>query len=44
MNGQFHRKNGPAVEWANGSKEWWLNGKKITEEMMKDADMPSIFA
>jgi hypothetical protein len=22
-----HRLDGPAVEWANGHKEWWVNGK-----------------
>lgn len=21
-----HRENGPAVEWSNGDKEWWING------------------
>ena len=26
LNGQRHRVDGPAVEFANGSKEWWLNG------------------
>jgi hypothetical protein len=25
--GQLHRENGPAIEFANGSKEWYLNGK-----------------
>jgi hypothetical protein len=25
--GKYHRKDGPAVEWANGDKEWYLNGK-----------------
>jgi len=26
-NGDFHREDGPAIEWANGSgKEWYLNG------------------
>ena len=24
--GHRHRENGPAMEWANGSKEWYLNG------------------
>lgn len=24
--GQLHRENGPAVEYPNGSKEWWFNG------------------
>jgi len=27
LNGNFHREDGPAVEWANGDKSWWLNGK-----------------
>ena len=25
---KLHRADGPAVEWANGTKEWWLNGKR----------------
>lgn len=28
VNGQLHRDDGPAVESANGSKEWWKNGKR----------------
>ena len=24
--GRLHRVHGPAFEWANGGKEWWLNG------------------
>ena len=27
LNGQYHREDGPAIEFAGGSKEWWLNGK-----------------
>jgi hypothetical protein len=26
--GQTHRTNGPAIEWINGSKSWWINGKR----------------
>ncbi len=26
--GELHRVNGPAIEWANGDKSWWLNGKQ----------------
>ena len=26
-NGQKHRQHGPAVEWANGHKSWFLNGE-----------------
>jgi hypothetical protein len=27
LNGQRHREDGPAIEWSNGTKEWYLNGK-----------------
>jgi hypothetical protein len=23
----LHRHDGPAIEWSNGSKEWWVDGK-----------------
>ena len=26
--GLFHREDGPAIEWADGSKAWYLNGQK----------------
>jgi hypothetical protein len=25
--GQLHRTDGPAIEWADGTREWWLNGQ-----------------
>ena len=25
-NGLAHREDGPAIEWADGSKEWYING------------------
>jgi len=25
--GKLHRLDGPAIEWKNGTKEWWVNGK-----------------
>ena len=28
QNGRLHRKNGPAIEHANGNKEWYINGKR----------------
>jgi hypothetical protein len=31
-NNQLHREDGPAVELANGNKEWYLQDKKYTEE------------
>lgn len=26
--GEFHRENGPAIEWKNGDKEWWFDGRR----------------
>ena len=26
--GELHREDGPAVEFDNGHKEWWLNGER----------------
>lgn len=26
--GQLHREDGPAIEYANGFKTWYLNGKR----------------
>jgi hypothetical protein len=28
LNDQRHRTDGPAIEFADGSKEWWLNGQR----------------
>lgn len=30
--GQFHREDGPAVEYAYGTKAWYLNGKRHRED------------
>ncbi|RTK95482.1 MAG: hypothetical protein EKK64_06575 [Neisseriaceae bacterium] len=27
-NRKYHRKNKPAIEYTNGDKEWWLDGKR----------------
>lgn len=29
--GQLHNEHGPAIEYANGSKSWYLNDKELTE-------------
>ena len=29
LNGELHRVDGPAIERANGNKEWWLKGKNF---------------
>jgi hypothetical protein len=30
LNGQYHREDGPAIEWPNGTKKWYLNGKEVS--------------
>ena len=27
INGKFHRIDGPAIVWSDGTKVWYLNGK-----------------
>ena len=27
-----HREDGPAIEWVDGAKEWWVNGKRHRED------------
>lgn len=31
----FHREDGPAIEWEDGRKDYYLNGRKISQ---KDSD------
>jgi len=31
-NGKLHRLDGPAIEWADGTKEWWVNNKRHRED------------
>ena len=33
---ELHREDGPAVEWADGSKFWYINGEQLTEQEFKD--------
>ena len=32
LDGKRHREDGPACEWASGTKEWYLNGKRHRED------------
>ena len=32
LNGKLHREDGPAVEYSNGSKRWYLNDQQYTEQ------------
>ena len=34
--GQLHRQHGPAVEWADGTRRWYLNGEPFTEKEFHD--------
>jgi hypothetical protein len=29
LNGQYHREDGPAVEWTDGSCDWYFRDKQI---------------
>jgi hypothetical protein len=33
--GEYHREDGPAAEYANGYKEWWLNNIECTHQEYK---------
>ncbi len=47
VNGVLHREDGPAIEYKNGTKKWWLNGRyyyfqeewfdKLTSEQQEKA-------
>ena len=30
--GQYHREDGPAVEWSDGDKSWYINGERHRED------------
>jgi hypothetical protein len=32
VNGKHHRADGPAIEYADGGKEWYVNGKLHRED------------
>jgi hypothetical protein len=32
LNGQLHRVDGPAAEYADGTNLWYLNGRHLSEE------------
>jgi hypothetical protein len=32
----FHRTDGPAIEYSNGGREWWLNGERIDCSSQKE--------
>jgi antitoxin component YwqK of YwqJK toxin-antitoxin module len=32
LDGEFHREDGPAIEYSSGTKEWYLNGELHRED------------
>jgi hypothetical protein len=42
LNGQYHREDGPAIEWANGNKCWYINGERLTEEEFNERMTPTV--
>jgi hypothetical protein len=32
IDGKLHREDGPAIEWADGTKSWYLNGDRHRED------------
>jgi hypothetical protein len=42
LNGKRHREDGPAAEWPDGGKFWYLDGKSVTKEEHKAAMNPAV--
>jgi len=40
LNDKLHREDGPAIEYADGSKYWWLNNEHLTESKWREAVSP----
>jgi hypothetical protein len=40
QNGEWHRLSGPAIEYAHGPKEYWINDKELTKE--QHANRPEV--
>ena len=38
----LHRENGPAIEYADGTKRWYINGKVLTEDEFLAATQPVV--
>ena len=39
LNGKLHREDGPAIEWADGTKVWYLNGEEVHPETLVDLQL-----
>ncbi len=36
LNDLFHRLDGPAIEWADGTGDWFVNGRELTSKEERD--------
>ena len=39
LNGEYHREDGPAIEYRDGTKYWFLNGKETTTNHQQQTDI-----
>ena len=37
QHGDLHRDDGPAVEWPSGATEFWVRGRRLTEDEFRQA-------
>ena len=43
LKGKLHREDGPAVEYPNGEKYWFLNNEEVSwEQVFRQAKNPEI--
>ena len=40
LNGKYHREDGPAITWDNGTKYWYIEGKELTEKEFLQRSKP----
>jgi len=38
----YHRLDGPAIEYADGDKSWWVDGKRLTEQEFLALTSPTL--
>ena len=43
LNHNLHREDGPAIEYPDGQKQWYLNDEKVSwEQVFRQAKTPEI--
>ena len=40
LGGKLHREDGPAVEYSNGDKHWYINDKQLSQAEFNDRNKP----